>query len=237
VIVLVDITRVRELERARDEFLSIASHELKTPLTPMLSITELIARALDRGEPVDRLLVGRLLRQIQRLDGLVVEMLDLARLGEGRLDVALDPVPLRPLIDRVVEDYRDSAPRHEIRWCPPAAPLIVRGDEHRLEEVLSNIVENAVKYSPAGGPIDIILSVAGGRAEIAVRDRGIGIPAADLPHMFERFRRGRNVARHYGGLGVGLFISREIVRRHGGDVRVESIEGKGTRVVIELPLA
>jgi signal transduction histidine kinase len=140
------------------------------------------------------------------------------------------------MLEHIVEEYRVSAPSHEIRWTPPAAPATVDGDELRIAEVLANLLDNAVKYTPARGRIDVGLAVAGGRAEVTIADTGIGIPAEDLPRIFERFRRGRNVAaRQYGGLGIGLFISREIVRLHGGDLRVESEEGKGTRVTLRLP--
>ncbi len=236
VVIAGDITRLKELERARDEFISIAAHELKTPLTPLLATAEVLARAVERGETPEPLLTLRIVRQVSRLKALIADLLDVARAREGRLEIDRQPFALRPLVERVVEEYQGSIKTHTIEWLPPAGPLTVDGDEQRIEEVLVNLLENATKYSPAGSRITVELAPAGAMACISVRDRGIGIPQADLPFIFERFKRARNVVGgHYRGLGLGLFISREIVRLHEGEVTIDSVEHQGTCVSFTIP--
>jgi signal transduction histidine kinase len=179
-----------------------------------------------------------LTRQVERIDSLVKQLLDVSRAREGRLEVERRRFDLVPAAAVLVAQYQTLRRRHEFVWRPPGVPAMVDGDERRLEQVLANLLDNAVKYSPAGGRIEVSLHVEGGRVRVAVADQGIGIPADELPRLFERFRRARNASSsRFGGFGLGLFIAREIVRLHDGDLRVESEEGKGTRIEFDLPLA
>ncbi len=226
--------------RLRDQFISVASHELKTPLTSIKGYAELLIR---RGEeaaldPHFQRMADTSYRQTERLDKLIGAMLDVSRIERGQLTLEIGSFDVRDLIDCIVRDLESTVHRHRIEFISSGSPTIIRGDEARLEQVLQNLVQNAVKYSPLGGAVTVQLKTEAGRAYITVTDRGIGIPAEDRPQLFTQFFRARNAERyHINGLGVGLYVSREIVRLHGGDITVESQEGKGSTFVVTLPLS
>lgn len=237
-VVLVEVTAERELDRERTEFLTVASHELKTPLTPLSIGLQALERRLARGEPVGHELVAKARRQLARLNALIDDLLDFSRVETGRLELQPQLLRLDALCADVVGDLAASSPNHLVQWLPPPAAVRVRGDRHRLEQVLVNLVQNAVKYSPQGGSVQLGLRVAGGEAVIEVRDDGIGILPEDQGRLFERFFRGRNAtARQFGGLGIGLHVAREIVQRHGGRFEVESAPHRGSTFRFYLPCA
>jgi two-component system sensor histidine kinase VicK len=236
--VLMDVTRDRELDRQRSEFLSVASHELKTPLTPLSLSLQGLERQVHRGLPLDGAMVSRARRQVNRLTHLVDYLLDLSRLEVGRFGLVREPLDLGPLVEGVVDEFRDASPNHQLHFTAPGEPVRVLGDASRLEQVLVNLVQNAVKYSPRGGAIRVAVERQDDEAVVAVADPGIGIPAGERHRVFERFFRARNAAaRNFGGLGIGLFVSHEIVSRHGGRFEVESEPGKGSTFRFRLPLA
>jgi signal transduction histidine kinase len=236
--VYVDVTAQKELDTERSEFLTVAAHELRTPLTPLSMYLQNIDRRLARGMAVDPELANKARRQVTRLAKLVEDLLDVSRLESGRLEIQRDPVELDELVGEVVDDFRAAAQSHEIVLSRPGEGAVVLGDRQRLEQVLVNLLQNAIKYSPQGGQIVVTLRREGGEALVSVADQGIGVPAEEQARLFQRFFRARNAAtHHFGGLGIGLFVSHEIVQRHGGRFLVQSESGKGAVFSFALPLA
>ncbi|MCI0670250.1 MAG: ATP-binding protein [Myxococcaceae bacterium] len=223
--------------RARDEFLTIVSHELKTPLTPLSLQLESMKRRLQAGQQVDVKAVDRVRNSLGRLVALIYDLLDSSRVASGRLPLQLAPTPLKELVQDVSASFASQSAEHPLVVEVPEEEIWVRGDGSRLEQVLANLLDNAIKYSPLGGPVRVVLQVQGEEAHMSVSDRGLGIPADQQKLLFERFFRARNVsARSYGGLGLGLYICRDIVERHGGRIWAESTPGAGSTLHVALPL-
>jgi PAS domain S-box-containing protein len=226
--------------RLRDEFLSIASHELKTPLTPLSLKLQMLAKEARRQPESpfrhaveDYVAVGS--RQVKKLSELVNDLLDVARIAGGRLRLELEHVELGALVRDVVARYEPEAARAGSRLTLEEAPEPVMGhwDRLRLEQVITNLVDNAIKYG-SGKPIHVSLDADVGRARLLVKDEGIGIAPEHLSRIFERFERAVS-ERHYGGLGLGLYITRTIVEALGGNIQVESTPGLGATFTVVLP--
>jgi signal transduction histidine kinase len=234
-----DVSRLHELAEAKDLFLRVASHELRTPVTALRATTQLFdidPSVMGDAERRDAAL-ARLHRQSTRLVRLVEQLLDSARLSAGELPIAPREIDLAALCREALDELALAGGTRATLEAP--APVIGRWDPLRLEQVVTNLVSNAIRYSPDGAQVVVSVSAADGHARIAVRDRGIGIPAGELAQLFAPFFRGaRAHARHAGGLGLGLHIAQAIVRRHGGRIHVESREGEGggTTFTVELPL-
>lgn len=228
----------QEAIRARDAFLSVASHELKTPVTSIKAYSQLLAR--HAGEMSER--VGRMLKNIisqsDRLATLVNELLDVTRVERGLFALSEGRVDFMALVEEEAGQARMLSDKHSISVRNDAgSPLVIMGDHERLRQVLANLLENGIKYSPSGGEVQVRLERDGANVTVSVRDNGIGIPASHLQNVFERFYRAPNASvRNYGGLGLGLHISREIVERHGGRMWVESEEERGSTFFVSLPL-
>ncbi len=233
-----DVTRERAIDRQKDEFLSLASHELKTPLTSIKGYTQLLLpRAGQNGTPErEQRALRTIASQVDRMARLVGELLDLSRVDSGQLQIQIAPVDLTALVKRVIDQVELATTRHQF-LVRAAGPVVVKGDADRLEQVFTNLIENAIKYSPGGGQVEIVVEKHPAEAHLLVRDSGIGIPQAQLPHLFTRFYRAQNVGSTISGLGLGLYISHELVRRHGGDLTVESCEGGGSTFQVILPVA
>ncbi|TMA14752.1 MAG: response regulator [Deltaproteobacteria bacterium] len=235
--VYVDVTAEKELDRERSEFLTVAAHELRTPLTPLSMYLQGIERRLKRGSTIEPELIEKARRQVRRLSRLVEDLLDVSRLESGRLHLSRDVVEVDDLVAEVVADFQAASPHHEIVFRRPEQKLRALGDRERLEQVVVNLVQNAIKYSPHGGRVEVSVDRAGAQARVEVTDQGIGIPKEEQKHVFERFFRAHNAAtRNYGGLGIGLYVSKEIVERHGGAVEVASEPGKGAKFAFTVPL-
>jgi len=220
----------------RDDFLSIASHELRTPLATiqlLLQSIEHAAKKIDSGELVSKL--KRALQQVDRLAELVNKLLDVTRIGAGKLELDLERFDAVPVVQEIVDRFADAA-RTALSALQLRHPeqLICRADRLRLDQVLTNLLSNAIKFG-AGKPIDVILQGGPSQLQLTVRDRGIGVPAAHLARIFDRFERAVS-SRQYGGLGLGLYIARRIVEAHGGTIRVESAPGAGAAFTVNLPL-
>jgi signal transduction histidine kinase len=226
--------------RLRDTFFSIAAHELKTPLTSLLGQAQLVLRRASReGDLSERNQhsLEVIERQANRLNSMILAMLDTARLEQGQLRLEEQPTELGELVQRVVAELQPTFEQHTIAVSGAGEPLVVLGDAMRLEQVLQNLIGNAVKYSPRGGQVRLLLERDGGMARIAVRDEGIGIPAAAIPQLFQRFYRAQNADEaHITGLGIGLYVVKEIVNLHGGTIAVSSAEGQGSVFRMSLPL-
>jgi len=231
------LREAQEAVRVRDDFLTIASHELKTPLTPLSLRLANLERKLERGEPVDPSALRHARHHLLRLTSLINDLLDASRIESGGLALHVQPTRLDLLAEHVIhvtEELHDSG--HRILFHSPPTSLQVLGDPYRLEQVIANLLENALKYSPNGGTIHVSLEPRGDMALLSVSDPGIGIPADQQQHLFERYFRARNVStRSYGGLGLGLYICQDIVARHGGRIWVESEVGRGSTFYVALP--
>lgn len=231
--------------RVRDEALLAAAHDLKTPLAAVKVYAAFLRRgALREGlAEQDQRVQGlaRIEASSNRMAKIVDELLDLARLGAGH-SVALDPAPtdLVELVHDLVTRTQEVSPLHSLRVDVGAARLVGDWDATRVERVVENLLGNALKYSPAGG--EIVLGLrrdadgSGAWAVLEVSDPGVGIPSADLPHVFEWFRRGGNVRGKITGNGIGLASARRIVEQHGGSITAASRLGAGTRITVRLPL-
>ena len=227
--------------RIREEFLSIASHELRTPVTGIKGYAQLLLRAQARN----RLEPARLTRSLQaideatdRLTTLTQDLLDVSRIRLGQLPLRLQEIDLTELVRRIGYRYSDQLPaRHELivdLWAPVPP---IQGDADRLEQVLSNLLENAIKYSPEGGVVRLELGRSGDEIVLAVRDEGIGLPGDAAESIFRPFGRAPNAsARNLPGMGLGLYICQNIVERHGGRIVARSAgEDLGTTFEITLP--
>lgn len=241
----VEISRAQARQQARQEFLGLVSHELKTPVAVLKAYTELLLRKaeIDPSRASDRDVLARMLEQADRMLAMIEQLLDLQKIEAGRLPLEISRFDLVQLATRVSENLQLTAPRHRI-LIRAAEQLPVLADRRRIEEVLFNLLENAVKYSPNGGSITVTITTRAtdGAAEeeawVSVADQGIGIRRQDLPHIFERFYQGEGkLHRGHVGLGLGLHIAREIIDRHGGRMWTESSEGKGSVFHFTLPLA
>ncbi|HEY8210928.1 MAG TPA: ATP-binding protein [Myxococcaceae bacterium] len=240
---MLDITERKRIERqlteavrARDEFLSIASHELRTPLTPMRLQLETLRRSLERAAPDERVLerLDVALRQAQRLSKLVENLLDVSRIASGRMSLELEQCDLAAVARDVAERFQDEAIRAgcpiELRLSEGATGL---WDRSRLEQVATNLLSNAIKYG-MGRPIEVAVSGEARSATVSVSDRGIGVEPEDAARIFRRFERAVP-ARHYGGLGLGLYIARQIAEAHGGQISVAGRPGGGSIFTVTLP--
>jgi signal transduction histidine kinase len=224
----------------RDQFLSIAAHELKTPLTSLLGNVQAMERRAQRDGslPERELRAAHIINeQAKRLSKMVAALLDISRLEQGKLTIERAPVDLCALVKRIVEEVQPGLATHMVECViPDESSIIIDGDELRLEQVLQNLISNAVKYSINGGPVRVRVEQRGNTACVAVTDQGMGIPAGDIPRLFERFYRASNTdEQHISGMGIGLYIVKEIVSMHSGSVGVESTEGSGSTFTICLP--
>jgi signal transduction histidine kinase len=238
-----EAARVRgreEAARLKDDFLSAAAHDLKTPLTTLVAQTQLMLRRATRmpDAPADVVALQRMEREAIRLKNLVLELLDASRAEQGRLVGTRERVDLAALAQQVGQ--RHDSRRHPYRLETNGAAVVGEWDRTRIEQLLENLVENAVKYSPEGGAIEVKVwpNEDGRMACLTVSDSGIGIPATDVPHLFDRFYRGGNVDdRQFAGMGLGLFICQGIAEQHGGRIWASSRPNRGSTFHVELPLS
>ena len=229
--------------RARDETLATISHDLRTPLTSIRGLAQLLQRRLARGavmtaeELTERL--GRIEEQTALMARMIDDLLDVARIEAGRpLDLHREPCDLVGLVQKSVADVQRTTDQHRLHVFADE-PIVGLVDAARLERVVLNLLTNAVKYSPDGGDIELTVRPEPGSgtwAILEVRDGGIGIPAEDLPRIFERFYRASNVGDQLRGTGLGLAGARQIVEQHGGEISVDSAPGAGPPFAVRLPL-
>jgi signal transduction histidine kinase len=228
------LAQAQEAVRLRDEFLSIASHELKTPLTAL----QLQLRSLrEQTAPDERLTkkVDRAQKIGNRLASLIEELLDVSRIATGRLKLKLEALDLAEVVNDVVERLRGAA---DDARCPLTVEMdgAVRGlwDRVRIEQVLTNLISNSIKYA-GGTPIHVSSQVDDRHAVMTIQDKGPGIPEQDLPRVFERFERAAST-RHYGGMGLGLYVARQITEAHGGSIVAKNLPGGGASFTVRVPL-
>ncbi len=244
IVVHQDVTALKEAEALKDEFIGIAAHELRNPLAVLKGFSQMLIVQTARGK-------GPQLTdwQLEALDGidqstvrlveLIDDLLDVTRLQAGQLELSIEPTNLIDLVRRVMGKQRITTAQHTLNLHTALEHLVVNIDTRRMEQVLNNIIGNAIKYSPDGGTIDVTISEDRAQlfALLSIKDTGIGIPVEQQARVFGRFVRGDN-ARAYGigGTGLGLYLSRELVERHNGRIWFESTEGKGSTFTISLPV-
>ncbi len=227
-LIATDETRLRELERARRDFVSNVSHELRTPLSSINLMLETVLTPGAESEAYD-LFLPRIKVETDRLIELVEHLLELARAEGRRLPVRRGDVDFRELVCEIVETFEARAAQASVRLRFRGEPARLSGDRDRLAQVVVNLLENALRHTPAGGSVDVEVEAASGSVTLRVRDTGEGIPYGDVPYVFERFYVvDRSRARESSGIGVGLAIVRHIVEAHGGSVAVESELGVGS---------
>ncbi|HEX5747278.1 MAG TPA: PAS domain S-box protein [Archangium sp.] len=231
-----DVTEMVELDHLKDEFVRVAAHELKTPVAIMKSYAQLALKS----EPTPatyRKMLDAINRGADRIDRIVRELLDVSQLHLGQLKLTEEPLDLRELAEETVANMAAQSTRHRFSVRPGEA-VIVRGDRARLRQVLVVLLDNAVRYSPSGGRVEVRLESHEREVEVCVSDEGIGIPPERQARLFERFYRAHSGTPHdRGGMGVGLYISREIIFHHGGTMRVSSEEGRGSTFCFSVPYA
>jgi PAS domain S-box-containing protein len=235
----------QEALRVRDAFLGTISHDLRTPLATIRGMVQLALRQARRIENAEGARLSDRLAAAEaasgRMAAMIDEILDLTRLESGRtLDLNRRPTDLVALVERLALDQQRNAPLHTVAVEKSVRTLVGDWDGDRVERVIANLLSNAVKYSPGGGAVSVaVCAPAAGEAplaEVRVQDQGVGIPARDLPHIFERFHRGANVVGRIRGVGIGLAGAKQIIDQHGGTLAIASVEGEGTTVTVRLPL-
>jgi signal transduction histidine kinase len=229
--------QAQQATRLRDEFLSVAAHELKTPMTSLRGYAQLLGQGLNQGKPLDSQLLAKGLRvidtQAEKLSQLTAQLLDVSRIEAGKLQLEPREVNLTELIRGLVSAAQAGTQRHALELDLPERCWAVV-DPLRIEQVVTNLLSNAIKYSPDGGTIDVSLSRGNDGVHLVVRDHGIGIPPERRARLFDRFYQAHGEG-HFGGLGLGLFISRQIVELHGGTLEADFPPDGGTRFCVNLP--
>jgi two-component system phosphate regulon sensor histidine kinase PhoR len=237
-VILQDLTQVRRLETVRQDFISNISHELRTPLAALKAVVETLRDGAMEDPPAAERFLNRIEVEVDALTQMVQELLELSRIESGRVPLRLVPTPVADVVLPPVERLRPQAERAGLTVLVglPAGLPPVLADAERTQQVVTNLVHNAIKFTPPGGMVTISAEPARGELVISVRDTGVGIPADDLPRIFERFYKADR-ARSGGGTGLGLAIARHIVQAHGGRIWAESTEGQGSTFYFSLPLA
>jgi len=234
----------RELHQTlqlRNQFLSIAAHELKTPLTSILGYTQILLRRAQKEKLLgerDLQLVKIVINQANRMQKLMEDFFNQDRVQVGLFELEIAEMDLAVLVREAIEELQPSLDKHVVQYDSGGLlSLPLRGDRVRLHMVVQNLLQNAVKYSLKGGEVDIRIWQESGRACLSVRDSGIGVPTKEQARLFERFYRASNaITHHLGGMGIGLFLTKEIINGHGGTIAVQSIEGQGSTFIVSLPI-
>lgn len=235
-VILQDLTRVRRLETVRRDFISNLSHELRTPLASLALVVETLQDgALDEPETARRFL-GHMENEVASLIQMVEELLELSRIESGRAPLDIEPTELLKLVKKPLKRLKLLAEHKGValaREIPEAAPLVY-ADARRIQQVVGNLVHNAIKFTPAGGNVTVSVQIHPREVVLAISDTGVGIPAADLPRIFERFYKADR-ARAEDGAGLGLAIAKHLVQSHRGRIWVQSVEGVGSTFYFSLP--
>lgn len=230
-----DIHEQKTKEEKKDEFIGIASHEMKTPLTTAKAYLQLLELSLDKDNEKANLYTKKAILSVDRLKDLITELLDVSKIQHGKLNYNFHAFDFNEMIRNSIEDVQYNAPDHRIRLTD-TIPVIVEGDKERLQQVIINLLSNAIKYAPDNSDISIKLSLEGQEIKVSVEDYGIGIEADNLHKIFDRYYRIEGQEILFQGLGIGLFISMEIIKRHNGKLWAESQIGEGSTFYFTLPL-
>jgi PAS domain S-box-containing protein len=232
----IDIHEQKTKEQVKDEFIGIASHELKTPLTTAKAYIQLLEISMAQTNNEDLIFAQKAGASINRLNDLIGELMDVSKIQNGKLDLKITTFNFNEMVVNAVEEVQYASPIHRILFSGEIKEPVT-GDKNRLGQVVINLLSNAVKYSPKSKEVFIHLSMEGGEVKVSIKDTGIGIRKESLGKIFERYYREEQRAVHFQGLGIGLFISHEIVLRHHGKIWAESVPGKGSTFYFTIPLS
>lgn len=235
-IAIEDITEKKEIDRRKDDFLSIASHELKTPLTTIKGLIQLLQRMKPDGssEKYNETL-HKVSVYVDRLNILISDLLDTSKIQSGNIELHLDPFEIDKTIRDTVDNLSVSAPNHTITLSGTTNATIL-GDELQISQVINNLISNAIKYSPGSDKVEVYINRVGNFVKVSVKDYGMGINSQDKAKVFDRFYRARDIQKKFPGLGIGLYISHEIIANHNGTLWVESEVGEGSTFSFTLPI-
>ena len=235
-VIIKDITAKKQEEQRKNDFIGMVSHELKTPLTSLTSIIQMAQRKLSRYE--DQFLPDALEKasqQARRMAAMINSFLNISRLEASKLLIEKQTFDMGKLLLEIVEETKLTVTSHQFSLLE-CDGLNVNADPDKITSVVSNLISNAVKYSPQGQVIEIRCKLQGDRLVVSVRDEGMGIKAGDLSHIFDRYYRVEGShTRHISGFGIGLYLSAEIIKRHDGDIWAESVPDKGSTFYFSLP--
>jgi two-component system phosphate regulon sensor histidine kinase PhoR len=240
VLVFHDVTELRRLERMRQDFVANVSHELKTPLASIKAYTETLLDWALHDEEVNVRFLNRIEEQADRLNQLILDLLSLARLESGHEVFHHGPLALSAVVETCIETHRGRAEAKELSLDLDLGPVddatLVVADEEAVHQILDNLIDNAIKYTPEKGWVRVACKIIDQAIELTVADSGIGIPRDDLPRVFERFYRvDKARSREMGGTGLGLSIVKHLIQSIGGEVSVDSRLGEGTKFTVLLP--
>ncbi len=225
--------QLKELNDKKDEFIGLASHELRTPLTSINGYLQILAQRIT--DEKNRQFLKKAQQQVSRLSSLVDDLLDVSKIEAGKLQFSVENFNIRQVVDDTVDLISHANPSYQVTVHSDVSGLFIRGDAHRIEQVIMNLLTNAIRYSPGSLRAEVHLSQEAGEVKIGIRDFGIGIPADKLTDIFSRFYRVDNTLSTVSGLGIGLYLSHEIVTRHRGSIWAESEPGKGSTFWFTLP--
>lgn len=235
--IIYDITQQKQMEQLKDEFIGIASHELKTPLTSIKGYTQILERIIqDMGNEKATQYLARTNRYIDRLSSLIGDLLDVSRIQAGKLEFNYEEYDFDRMLKESIESFQPFTEKYKI-IKKGSTKKKVHGDRSRTEQVITNLLSNAIKYSPDSDKVVVSVRNGGDWITVAVRDFGIGIPKSKQKNLFKRFYRVEDISQKFSGLGIGLYISSEIINRQGGKIWVESDEGQGSTFYFNLPIS
>ena len=224
---------VNALSRKKDEFIALASHELKTPLTSIGGFLQIVAKKTE--DPIPLKFIDKAINQVAKLNKLVADLLDAARLENNRLPLSMETFDCRQLLVGIVEDFRYAHPENTIHFDDVDDDITITADKQRLEQVFVNLLDNAIKYSPGSYAVHVGLANQGNQVSISIKDNGIGMDEHQQKGLFTRFYRAQNGAAKIPGLGLGLYLSKKIVDEHDGQLTCRSAPGEGSEFTVTLP--
>ena len=229
-----DIEEQKQASKKKDEFISVASHELKTPLTSIQGYVQLLERSI-ASDDTSRAYISRTLTQIKKLDVLIADLLDISKIESGKLKLNMTDFNFGEMLDDTLEMIRQTYPENQVTFAGNAN-VVVKGDKTRLEQVLVNFISNAIKYSPDSRQVEVIANtIDGNKLMVKVKDHGIGIARSDQALVFDKFFRSEQSSAKFQGLGIGLYICADILNRHHCDFGVDSEPGKGSTFYFAIP--
>jgi PAS domain S-box-containing protein len=230
-----DITDRKEIERRKDDFLSIASHELKTPLTTIKGYMQVLQRNIpDNASEKFSITMGKVAQYIDRLNSLIAELLDVSRIQTGNIELHEAPIDFDKMVAEAVEGIQTSAPNHRI-ILSGSTNVSILADESHIIQVLNNLISNAIKYGPDSSVVEVHISNVSEYVKVSVKDSGVGMTSEDTKKVFERFYRGNDVQKRFPGMGIGLYVCDQIIKNHKGTLWVDSEKGKGSTFSFTLP--